>query len=167
MKKVLLIVAVCFMVDTAQAGYFRRMDIKHPQTSAGAFFDLQGHSDAGVSLALITHNTVDGCIIPGVCLDWTPLAIGGTLGRSLGGPSIAIGTSANMLPVLEKGLLQVVNAVFPLPSSCVVLKKMLSPSVAGAPDISIAIGPHWSYVLTNGLQGKGMVTLFSGAAWKF
>ena len=171
MKKVivstLFLLSIGFFSGVAGAGYFKAIDAAHPQTSMGAFSDLKGHADAGGSLALITHSTKDGCIIPGVCLDWTPLAIGGTLGKNLGGASIALGTSANLLPAVEQGLLAIIKGVFPSDDSAVVLKKMLLPSVSGNPDIAVAIGPQWSYVLNNGIKGKGIVTLFYGAAWKF
>jgi hypothetical protein len=167
MKKIILSLALVFLAGQARAGYFRGLDLNHPQTSMGTFSDLRGNSDAGGNLALITHSRADGCIIKGFCIDWTPLAIGGTLGNNLGGASLGLGASANLLPATEALLLTGINALFPAADRAVAIKKLLSPSIGGSPDISIAIGPHWSYVFTDGLKGKGIVTLFSGAAWKF
>ena len=162
-----ILAVLMLLAANVDAGYFRGLDLNHPQTSLGTFSDLRGHSDAGGNLALITHSKVDGCIVKSFCIDWVPLAIGGTLGNNLGGASLALGTSANLLPATETLLLIGIDALFPSADSAVAIKKLLSPSVGGSPDISIAVAVHWSYVFVDGLKGKGMATLFSGASWKF
>jgi len=167
MKKIIMLVAMMAVSGVAHAGYFRGLDLNHPQTSLGTFSDFKSHSDAGGSLALITHSPADGCIIPGFCINWTPLAIGGAIGNNLGGASIGVGPSANLLPAAENIILIGVNALFPAADKAMALKKLLKPSVSGNPDISVAAGPCWSLVFVDGLHSKGMWTFFTGAAWKW
>jgi hypothetical protein len=155
------------ITSLANAGYFRPIDIKHPQTSLGVFSDLKSHSDTGANLALITHSTADGCIIPNFCIPWTPLAIGGSFGKELGGPSITLGASANLLPGVEAGMLAIINKIFPADTDLVTIKTVLKPSIAGSPDVAFAVGPHLSLVFYDGLNSRLIFTIFSGAAWKF
>jgi hypothetical protein len=154
MKKLLFgVCLIASMVGNIKAVQF--MDLNHPQVVTGIYDDTKGHSDGGAALALVTHG------------NWCPLAIGGSLGNGLGGPSLGLGTSLNLLPamqVLAGGILEI---LYPAPEKFSNLKVILSAPATGTPDISMSFGPHWLYVLNDGFKGKGMLVLFYGAAWKF
>jgi hypothetical protein len=167
MKKLTIVVLLMMMWCQVQAApYFRLMDPAHPQTSAGAFFDLKGHSDGGAILALITHAPADGCLIPAVCDGWAPLAIGGTMGQGLGGPSLAIGSSFNMLPITKAGLLALINAITNK-SQFSNIKELLAPPALGLPDLAICIGPQYSLVIESLNRMKMVPTIFAGGTLKF
>ena len=157
MKKIIFITAGLLALGfaAAQASGFALIDAKHPQIITGVFTDLKGHSDGGASLALVTHS------------EWVPVAIGGSLGRGLGGPSVALGTSVNVLPVIQAAAWIGIDALFPGSEKFANLKSLIYPADTSAPDIKMSFGPHFSYVFNDGLKGKGMITLFYGAAWKF
>jgi len=154
MKK-MLIAAVFCLSASAQAGSFKPIDFAHPQIVTGVFTDLKGHSDAGASLAIIGYG------------NWCPVSVGGSLGKSLGGPSLAIGTSINLLPATQIMIGGLISAIYPAPDKFRNLKELLTPAASSGPDISMSFGPQWSYVFFNGLQGKGVITWFYGANWKF
>ena len=154
----LVLFGMGFAAGVARAGTFKLIDINHPAVVTGVFSDLRGHSDAGISLAIVTHTGIP---------NFVPVAIGGSLGHSLGGPSLAIGMSLNLLPDVKAGILEIINAVYSDPAKFQNLKGILAPPVSGTPDFSISCGSHWSYVLDNGIHGRGMLTLFYGAKWVF
>lgn len=161
MKKLLMVAVLLFSVKAVRGEpYFKPIDISHPQITTGVFSDLKGHSDAGSSLALILHTPTDG-------IDWTPLAIGGTLGAGLGGPSVAMGMSANLLPEVKAAARNILTILFPAPDKFANIKTILEPAVSGTPDITMAMGPHYSLVFIDGLKTKAMFTWFIGGAWKF
>ena len=160
MKKIITTAAILWLAGfaggaIANAGGFALFDPAHPEIVTGAFTDLKGHTDAGVSLGLITYS------------EWCPLAIGGSLGRSLGGPSVAIGTSVNLLPVIQAAAWLGIDALWPDSEKFKNLKALIYPAETGTPDIKMSFGPHFIYVFNDGLHGKGMWTLFYGAAWHF
>lgn len=142
--------------------YFRFIDPAHPQISMGVFHDMKdGGSPAGASLALITHSPSDGCIIPGVCTSWTPLSLGGTTDRN----SLAVGTSANILPVMRafgKALLDLLTA----DTSFTNVKDILSDPKTGKPDITFAAGPQFA-LHKCGKDVCGFFPVFIGGAWNF
>ena len=87
--------------------YFRPLDPAHIQQSLGMLYDPSGvNNSAGVTdIALITHSTKDGSIIPeswqGILPpeNWSPLSIG--FGGSLRGDAIVgLGASINVAPQL-------------------------------------------------------------------
>ena len=134
---------------------FKFIDLQHPQVITGVFTDMKGNSDGGVALAIVTYS------------NWCPVAIGGSMGRSLGGPSIAIGTSMNLLPSMQVIARTLLDVLYPDPVKFQNLKSIVTPPIPGKPDVSMSFGPHWSYVLNHGTKGKGMVTWFYGASWAF
>lgn len=146
------------ITDPPQSSGFKLLDVRHPEIITGVFTDLRGHSDAGSSLALITYAGV---------IDFTPLAIGASLGAGLGGPSVGIGASVNLLPEVKAGFLSVLNALYSRPDKFANVKAILSPAAPGLPDLTMSMGPHFSYIFENGFHGKTMVLLFYGASWKF
>lgn len=154
MKKTLVSFALCFLPVMAVA-QVKIIDLNHPQVVTGVFSDFQGHKDGGAALALVTYGA-------GV-----PLAVGGTLGRGLGGPSVALGTMMNLLPAIKDGGMAIIKALYPDDAKFANLKGILAPPIGGKPDISMSFGPCFSYVFNNGLKGKGVWTLFYGAAWSF
>lgn len=163
MKKSIIQIAVgmalmaCGVV-TAKAGSLSLIDPQHPQIVTGAFTDLKGHTDAGGAVALVTVSGNPYLV---------PLDLGGSLGRALGGPSVAVGMSANLAPAVLGALRLGLDSLFPDPDKFQNLKSVLMPATPGTPDITVSFGPHYSYVFNDGLKGKGIWTLFYGAAWTF
>ena len=155
--------------------YFRPLDTTHPQISAGAIFSAQGiRQSVGVTdLALITHSTADGSIIPASLQkwiapeDWVPLQIGA--GGSFSGSAIInLGASVNIAPQIAS--LAIEGLGKSNSSAARALEAVLSSPQSG---LSFAFGPSWYlYPIENGtalapskMQGK--FGLFVGAAWKF
>jgi len=155
--------------------YLRPIDISHPQVSAGAIFSASGiKQSVGVTdLALITHSTADGSIIPASLQkwiapeDWVPLQLGA--GGSFSGSAIVnVGSSVNIAPQIAALAIKALGkSSSPSAKS---LQAVLSSPQSG---LSFAFGPSWYlYPIENGtvlsfskMQGK--FGLFVGAAWKF
>jgi hypothetical protein len=140
------------------AGEFKLIDPSNPIVTTGVYNDLKGHQDGGGALAIITYKGV---------IEAVPLNIGGTLGKGLGGPSLAAGASINLLPQVKAGSLMILTALYPDPDKFKNLKAILSPPPAGKPDITMSFGPNVSYVLYDGVKGKALFTVFIGAEWRF
>ncbi|MDE2020747.1 MAG: hypothetical protein KGJ13_10460 [Patescibacteria group bacterium] len=155
--------------------YFRPLDISHPQVSAGAIWSLNGvKQSVGVTdLALITHSTHDGSIIPASLQkyvapeDFVPLQVGAG-GSFTGQAIINVGASVNVAPqIASLALAGLGKSSSPTAAT---LEKVLSSPKSG---FSFAFGPSW-YVLpvNNGTieplrKWQGRFGFFTGAAWKF
>lgn len=105
MKHALL--ALLLAAPAAASPYFRPIDLRHPQVGAGFLIAPKSPLDteAVTDVAIITHSTRDGSIIPAAWQSflppesWVPLQLG--LGGSLRGNATAeAGTSANLAPQL-------------------------------------------------------------------
>jgi len=155
MKKTMLVLALVFIASQAKASKIELIDIYHPQIVTGVFTDMKGHSDAGAAVALLTYG------------NWCPLAGGGTIGKGLGGPSVSLGTSLNLLPATQALFSGILEILYPDPYKFANLKAIIAPPETGTPDISMSFGPNWSYVFYDGIKGRFMTTWFYGAAWKF
>ena len=155
-------------VVMAEAQYFRPIDFTKPQVSMGQFGDLRnGKTADGGMLALITHSRADGCVIPGLCLDWTPIAIGGAYNsQELNGSYLALGPSANLVPAVKSILLTLVNAVTK-DGQLDNIKDLLSPPKTGTPDLSFAAGVNYGPVFAKGSQPQWLWTKFIGGSWKW
>jgi hypothetical protein len=114
-----MIAAFLLMVPMAASAtpYFRLIDPSHLQVSAGFLISPKNPSDtAGVTeLALITHSTADGTIIPQSWQSiippesWVPLQIGA--GGSFSGDAIVdFGTSMNLSPIIANTALRWINS---------------------------------------------------------
>jgi hypothetical protein len=162
MKKITILAVLLFSFGfaygLAQAGSLSIINPQHPQIVTGAFTDLKGHTDAGGAVALLTIAGNPYLV---------PLDLGGSLGRALGGPSVAIGASMNLAPAVQVAISLGLLSLFPDPAKFANLKSLFMPATTGTPDVSFSLGPHYSYVFDNGLKGRGMWTLFYGAAWTF
>lgn len=103
------------IIGPATKHYFRLLDPHHLQMSAGTLYDLHGLAPVTyvTDLALVTHSTKDGSIIPSkwqqlglAAEDWTPLQLGAggsakiVGGRLTGNAVVAGGTSFNACPWL-------------------------------------------------------------------
>lgn len=159
MIRILLAAIIGTMVCVAEAGQFKLVDPANPVIVVGVYDNLRGNSDAGGALAIITYKAGS--------VELVPLSAGATLGRGLGGPSVAIGASANLLPPVKAGFRLILAALYPDPAKFANLKAILSPPQHGVPDVTVSMGPHYSYVLYKGIKGRGMATLFYGAKWSF
>lgn len=101
-----LILALLFLGVKAQAyPYLRPIDISHPVKIVGFYVDplAPGQTSLGTAVALITHSTKDGCLLPSViCEDWAPL----TTGFSVNAGKLLwnIGPVANIAPWVQTGL---------------------------------------------------------------
>ncbi len=107
MKLLIALFAVSLSVPSHAAPYFRLMDPSHIHQSAALLLDPNGvqPSVAVTDIAIITHSTADGSIMPVSCRatlcppeDWVPLEIGG--GGSLHAAVLHIGASVNVAPQL-------------------------------------------------------------------
>jgi len=145
------------MEVAAKEPYFKFIDPEHPRYTTGIFDDLKGHSDFGGTLAILTH---DGP------MEWTPLTIGGTAGRGLGGPSLALGSSINLLPQVKSVALKVVKAIWP-GDKFNNLKTILSPPKPGQVDITMVAAPHVNLVFYDGIKTRAATTMFYGVAWHY
>lgn len=118
MKIIFRIAFVLVFVAPSYAGsYFRLIDPAHPQIGAGLLISPKAPLEtvAVTDLALITHSTADGTIIPESWRSvlppesWVPLQVG--FGGSFAGEAtIAPGTSANLSPVIAAMLLRGVDS---------------------------------------------------------
>lgn len=153
-----------FLAPSAHAKpYFRLLDLSAPKVSVGASFGVDGSAEAQSVLAVITHSTEDGCLLPTVvCEDWALLGIG--IGAKAGKASLGLGPSVNVAPVAKALLLRGVNAITK-EDSYPSLKGALEPAPSGVPDVTAAIGPQW--VVVPSQNWKGYYQTFVGAAWKF
>lgn len=145
--------------------YFRPIDLAHPRISAGAYVDpiTPGQSAVGSALALVTHSTKDGCLLPTiVCEDWTPMAVGFSVngGHALFG----IGPSFNLAPLVKSALLSAVNAVT-AEDTYKGLKSSLGSEPITGPDVTMSFGPAW--VISPTENYKGYFRIFAGGAWRF
>lgn len=108
MKHWLLAAALICLGTQAQASpYFRLIDPSHPHFGAGFLISPKDPTNtAGITdLAIITHSTADGTIIPATWQtiippeSWVPFQIG--FGGSFKGEAVvAPGTSANIAPII-------------------------------------------------------------------
>lgn len=88
-------------------------------------------------VALITHSTKDGCVMPSiVCEDWTPLAIGPSY--NAGKFQVIFGPIVNLAPA-TKNLLKSGLDMITSPDSLTGIKSMLSDNTG---DITISFGPQ-------------------------
>lgn len=145
--------------------YMRPLDLRAPRLIAGGYFDVErvGESQAGTALALFTHATEDGCLLPSVvCMDWTPLAAG-VLAKP-GDVKFAFGPVFNAAPVLKAGLLRGLAFVTKddaLPG----LKRALGSEPLDGPGASVSIGPAW--VVAPAENFKGYFRVFLGGELRF
>ena len=164
MKKIVYVIAiiVSLCVSVKANPYFRLINPSHPQVSMGIYHNLaDGSSPAGASLALITHSPSDGCMIPGVCDNWTPLAVGITSDRQ----SLSAGPSANILPFMREFtsfLLDILTTA----TSFTNLKGYFADPKTGTPDITFAAGPQFA-IHKCGKDVCGSFPIFFGGAWNF
>lgn len=117
MKPLHAILSLVLLSMSASANpYFRPIDPNHPQVGAGFLISPKDpiKTMAVSDLALITHSTKDGTIIPdswqGIIPpeSWVPLQVG--LGGSFSGSAtIAPGASANLAPIIAANLLRGVD----------------------------------------------------------
>lgn len=166
MKTLLTVVALTLALEipASAAPYFRPLDLASPHFVAGAFVDPQdpGNSAAGSALALVTHSTVDGCLLPSVvCEDWTPLAVG--LSVNGGKVLVGAGPSVNLAPIFKAGLLRGLNALT-AEESYLGLKSSLGSVPISGPDVTMSFGPAWVFSPTE--NWKGYFRVFAGAAWR-
>ena len=132
-------------VVSAQASMFQFIDVKRPQTSAGVFNNYHGGSDAGGVLALITPTSKAPEILSG----FVPLDIGGTIGKGLGGPSVALGMGLNVFPVSKTVLRTILNALTSADQFTNV-KEAIAPANLGSVDLVPFIGPHENFIFKSG-----------------
>ena len=169
MKTLLIALVLAVVPLSANAGYFKLIDVKHPQVNIGESLTMTDAKPTTM-LAIITHSRADGYwLIPGV--DWTPFAVGGGL---MGGKvHISCGPSWNALPVMQAGLLGIVNALTPA-DKYQNLKGLLQRAVDNKGDIAGSLGLNLERnfpvrIDVRKIQPlKGwIVPIFAGASWKF
>jgi hypothetical protein len=160
MKKIsaifLILLSMGFMAGAAHASGFKLIDPAHPSIATGIFSDCKGHSDGGGALALVTYSPAE----------WVPVSVGGSFGKGLGGASIGLGSSINLLPATKSAFLIILDDIT-TNNQFTNLKDALKPASAGTTDIKMAIGPAYSLVFYDGLKSRGMWLLFTGCEWKF
>ncbi len=153
--------------------YFRLIDPARPQKVVGAFIDPLdlGDTSAGSAVALVTHATEDGCILPSViCEDWSPAVAG--LSYNAGRFQFNIGPAMNMTPLVKRALLGGLNLVTASPTLAGV-KSLLGSEPISGPDISFSFGPALNVApIERGIilplnQWRGKFRIFAGAAFKF
>lgn len=172
MKHWLGIVAlICFGSQQLHAApYFRLLDPGHPYKVVGAFVDpvAPGQTTAGTALALVTHSTRDGCLLPSVvCEDWAPLTAG--LSINAGRVYLNLGPVANLAPIAKAGILGILNLAT-APERLQGLKGALAP---GEQPVEISFGPNLNEkIIEHGVvlplnKWQGRFRIFAGAAVRF
>ncbi len=118
--KTILTLVLLFAAARSEAAYFRLLDPRHIQQSAAMLYDPAGLDNSmGVTdIAIITHSTLDGSIVPERLQgylppeDWSPLALG--FGGSLRGDAVvSAGASVNIAPQIGAMLLKAVDSNSP------------------------------------------------------
>jgi hypothetical protein len=165
MKQSILAVLM-FVASSVQATpYLRLIDPTHPIVISGAFIDPinPGQTSAGSALALVTHSTRDGCMLPTiVCEDWVPLSAG--FSANGGNAWLSLGPSMNLAPLMKAMALRGVN-VLTKDGDYQGLKSSLGSVPIGGPDVTISFGPAW--VVSPKENWKGRFRIFAGAGWRF
>lgn len=163
MKKTIIVnVAIMLFTVTAQATMFLPIDLTRPQTSAGIFNNFRGNTDGGGVVALFTPAPQAPELLSG----FVPLDIGGTVGKGLGGPSVALGMGLNMLPASKAFLLTLICAVS-RDDQFTNIKDWLQPPFTGSIDLVPFIGPHENAVFRTLTHVELQTTLFIGGTLKF
>ena len=130
--------------STAGKQYFRLMDIHHPKTDAIGLYSIKSFEFIGgvTDIALITHATADGSLIPDVLQKqgfapepWVPLQVGiggsaqtgyvrGHIGSSFNASSFLAQTAMNMLQAhptgFTKGVTDLLTSGLALPGGSTV-----------------------------------------------
>lgn len=150
------LLALLLTVPAWSNPYFRLLDVSHPQPIVGALLDPKdlNNSAAATLLPLVTHSPTDGCLIPQVCEDWTPLAVGGSM--NAGKFTLDVGPVFNVLPWVQGAALALT------PSSWTGLKSIFYSNPVS--PVTFSAGPVWEY---EQLTNKGYVKVFSGLALHF
>ena len=153
------------LTQPALAGpYFRLVDPQHPHMTTGAYLDPAdpGQTEAGVSLALITHSPRDGRLIDSMPTDWSPLTVGGSMNH--GDLFFSIGPSFNLSEPIKWVLRGAFNALADQ-DKYENLRGLLAPAKASVKDATIAISPSW--VVRPNENFKGYFRLYIGPKWSF
>lgn len=168
MKKIILITAGLMALGfvAAQAGTFAAIDPAHPQTSVGVFNDFKGHYDGGAVVVLISQKSQTQDLLAYIINGWAPLTLGGTTGRGLGGPSVALGTGFNVIPAARTLALVAWES---LAGKGDISLHMTTPAAASAetPSAELFIGPQYSWVFDSLKKSHACPTLYIGASIKF
>lgn len=172
----LLIVLLQGDGPAAAAPYFRLIDPAKPVRVAGAYVDPSspGQTSYGTAVALVTHATADGCLMPTiVCEDWSPAMAG--FSYNAGRFQFNIGPAINLAPIAKAALLRALGVVT-REDQLVGLKSTLGsePIVRGASgDLRVSFGPALNVApVEHGVvlplsQWKGRARIFAGAELKF
>jgi hypothetical protein len=178
MKNLMIAAVLIFLGASVQAkqfgilpdNYLRPIDLAHPVTSLGVYIDAKnlGRTTVGKSLALVTHDPKDGCLLPAiVCEQWAPIVTG--LSVTGGRLFWDVGSGVNLAPMFKAGLLGFFNEVTP-DDSLVGLKSALAPSQS---PLTVAFGPNLGLNPVNGgvLQPFNKwdprLVIFTGAQYKW
>lgn len=167
---ILILTVLGYIRISNAAPYFHVFDPAHIYKSVGAYIDPvdSGNTAFGTPIALITHSTRDGCLLPSiVCEDWSPLMAGFSV--NAGRLSFNAGPAINLMPTARGGLLYIVNGLT-ADNQFGGLKSVLAPSDSG---VTISFGPalnvdpvqHGVFVPIR--QWHGKFRIFAGAALKF
>lgn len=170
MLKFLFVLMVLSASNALANPYFRPLDVKDVHRVAGAFIDPRDldNTSAGGAVALVTHSTTDGCLLPSVvCEDWSPLMAGGSVhgGRF----EFDMGPAWNLTPFAKIGLLHLLNTLTPSETLSGVKSILGSQPITG-PDISFSFGPAIGVApVVNGViiplsQWHGKFLIFAGSA---
>ena len=161
MKKAIMafVISMAF-IATAQAADFKLMDPSAPITAVGTFIRASNGSTApGGILVLVSHKQKEVNFLTSVIKGWVPLTAGGSLGKGIGGPSVALGSGFNVVPGSKAALLAFINSISgsaELPG----LKKALAPNEQS--NVSMFVGVHESLII-HSLQKYGTcLTYFVG-----
>lgn len=174
MKHWIAVAALVCFCSSAQAGpYFRLVNPDHVNKVAGAFIDpvSLGNTSVGTAVALVTHSTADGCLLPQVvCEDWSPALVG--LSVNGGRVLFNMGPAVNLTPIVKLGLLRLLTSLTQT-ETVAGTKALLGSQPVGGPDVSVSFGPALAVAPIEGgvllpvNAWKGRFRIFAGAALKF
>ncbi len=154
-------ILVTSMGVPVMASNFHFIDVKAPVTSIGTFIDAKaGSSAAGGTIGLVTYKSVPMGILGAVINAWEPISLGGTLGNGAFGPSVAMGTGVNLLPIAQASLYSLINGISK-EGQLNGLKIALAPS---APSATIFVGPMEALTFKDISHCATHLTWFLGAS---
>jgi hypothetical protein len=166
MKKIMEISAVLLgLVMNCSAGnYFKTIDFSHPITSVGVINDFHGHYDGAGVVSIFYHQPDTTDMLAKLIDGWTPLTLGGSAGRGLGGPAILVGSGFNLLP-LGQGLIKAL--ISSLDSGNASQISLGNPAGDETPSAEIFIGPQEAWIFNSLTKSRLAATFFISTTIKF
>ena len=164
MKRVILSLVLVMLAGVARAADFSFIKLNAPVTAVGTFIKASDASVApGGVVGIILHKQAGTDFLSSLASGWIPLTAGGTLGKGLGGPSVALGTGLNFVPAGKATLLGLIDSISS-PNQLPGLKAALA---SGQSNVTMFMGVYESLVFQSLHRYGTCVTWFVGPSIAF